>query len=81
MEREIYIGELSNIKDATLPIFGAIGGMLLPAGIFLLFNYGTATQSGAGIPMATDIAFALGVLSLRGNRVPTSLIVFLTALA
>jgi NhaA family Na+:H+ antiporter len=81
LEREIYIGELSNIKDATLPIFGAIGGMLLPAGIFLLFNYGTATQSGAGIPMATDIAFALGVLSLLGNRVPTSLIVFLTALA
>ena len=81
LEREIYIGELSNIKDATLPIFGAIGGMLVPAGIFLLFNYGTATQSGAGIPMATDIAFALGVLSLLGNRVPTSLIVFLTALA
>ena len=81
LEREIYIGELSNLKDAILPIFGAVGGMLVPAGIFLLFNYGTATQSGAGIPMATDIAFALGVLSLLGNRVPTSLIVFLTALA
>lgn len=81
LEREIYQGELSNIKDAMLPIFGALGGMFVPAGIFLLFNYGTATQSGAGIPMATDIAFALGILSLLGNRVPTSLKVFLTALA
>jgi len=81
LEREIYQGELSNIKDALLPIFGALGGMFIPAGIFLLFNYGTATQSGAGIPMATDIAFALGILSLLGNRVPTSLKIFLTALA
>jgi NhaA family Na+:H+ antiporter len=81
LEREIYQGELSNIKDALLPIFGALGGMFVPAGIFLLFNYGTSTQSGAGIPMATDIAFALGILSLLGNRVPTSLKVFLTALA
>lgn len=81
LEREIYQGELSNFKDALLPIFGALGGMFIPAGIFLLFNYGTATQSGAGIPMATDIAFALGILSLLGNRVPTSLKVFLTALA
>ncbi|PKQ63360.1 Na+/H+ antiporter NhaA [Raineya orbicola] len=81
LEREIYQGELSKIKDALLPIFGALGGMFLPAGIFLLFNYGTITQSGAGIPMATDIAFALGILSLLGNRVPTSLKVFLTALA
>jgi NhaA family Na+:H+ antiporter len=81
LEREIYIGELSKLKDALLPIFGAIGGMFVPAGLFLLFNYGTATQSGAGIPMATDIAFALGILSLLGNRVPTSLKVFLTALA
>lgn len=81
LEREIYIGELSKLKDALLPIFGALGGMFVPAGIFLLFNYGTATQSGAGIPMATDIAFALGILSLLGNRVPTSLKIFLTALA
>ena len=81
LEREIYQGELSNFKDALLPIFGAVGGMFVPAGIFLLFNYGTATQSGAGIPMATDIAFALGILSLLGNSVPTSLKVFLTALA
>ena len=81
LEREIYQGELSNIKDAMLPIFGALGGMLIPAGLFLIFNYGTATQSGAGIPMATDIAFALGILSLLGNRVPISLKIFLTALA
>jgi NhaA family Na+:H+ antiporter len=81
LEREIYKGELSNIKDALLPIFGAIGGMFIPAGIFLFFNYGTATQSGAGIPMATDIAFALGILSLLGSKVPTSLKIFLTALA
>ncbi len=81
LEREIYQGELSNLKDALLPIFGALGGIIIPAGLFLLFNFGTATQSGAGIPMATDIAFALGILSLLGNRVPTSLKVFLTALA
>ncbi len=81
LEREIYIGELSNIKNAALPIFGAIGGMIVPAGIYLLLNYGTVTQSGAGIPMATDIAFAVGVLSLLGSRVPTSLKIFLTALA
>jgi Na+:H+ antiporter, NhaA family len=81
LEREIYIGELSNFKDALLPIFGAVGGILFPAALFMLFNFGTATQAGAGIPMATDIAFALGVLSLLGNRVPTSLKVFLTALA
>jgi len=81
LEREIYHGELSNIKSASLPIFGAMGGMLLPAGLFLLLNFGTDTQSGAGIPMATDIAFAIGILSLLGNRVPTSLKIFLTALA
>jgi NhaA family Na+:H+ antiporter len=81
LEREIYQGELSNLKDALLPIFGALGGMVVPAALFMLFNFGTSTQSGAGIPMATDIAFALGILSLLGNRVPTSLKVFLTALA
>ncbi len=81
LEREVYIGELSKIKDALFPTFGAIGGMLIPAIIFLIFNYGTNTQSGAGIPMATDIAFALGILSLLGKRVPLSLKVFLTALA
>jgi Na+:H+ antiporter, NhaA family len=81
LEREVYIGELSEIKNALLPLFGALGGILLPAGIYIVYNYGTPTQSGAGIPMATDIAFALGILSLLGNRVPISLKVFLTALA
>lgn len=81
LEREIYKGELSNIKEALFPIFGAIGGLLVPAGIYFFFNYGTPTQSGIGIPMATDIAFALGILSLLGNRVPLSLKVFLAALA
>ncbi len=81
LEREVYIGELSKLKNALLPIIAAVGGMLVPAGISMIFNYGTATQAGAGIPMATDIAFALGVLSLLGKRVPVSLKVFLTALA
>ncbi len=81
LEREIYNGELSDIKNALLPISAAIGGMIIPAGLFLLLNFGTSTQSGAGIPMATDIAFALGILSLLGNKVPTSLKVLLTALA
>ena len=81
LERQIYKGELSNFKDALLPIFGGFGGMLVPVGIFLLFNYETEAQSGAGIPMATDIAFALGILSLLGNRVPISLKIFLTAFA
>lgn len=81
LEREIYKGELSNIKNAMLPIFAALGGIIFPAGLYLLFNYGTPTQSGAGIPMATDIAFALGILSLLGKRVPVTLKIFLTALA
>lgn len=81
LEREMYIGELSDFKTALLPIFGALGGMLVPAGFYLYFNFGTSTQSGAGIPMATDIAFALGILSLLGKRVPVSLKIFLTALA
>ena len=81
LEREVYVGELSNFKDALLPIFAALGGIIVPAGLYMWFNYGTVTQSGAGIPMATDIAFALGILSLLGNRVPTSLKIFLTALA
>lgn len=81
MERELYIGELSDLKNATLPIFAAIGGMAIPALIHFLFNRGTPTQAGGGIPMATDIAFALGVLALLGRRVPISLKIFLTALA
>jgi NhaA family Na+:H+ antiporter len=81
LERELYVGELSSLKNASLPIFGALGGMIVPAGIFMLFNFGSETQSGAGIPMATDIAFAIGILSLLGKRVPVSLKIFLTALA
>jgi NhaA family Na+:H+ antiporter len=81
LEREVYVGELSNFKNALLPISAALGGMIVPAGFYLILNYGTVTQSGAGIPMATDIAFALGILSLLGNSVPVSLKVFLTALA
>lgn len=81
LEREIYKGELSEIKNALLPAIAAVGGMLVPAGIYLLFNYGTPSSNGAGIPMATDIAFAIGILSLLGNKVPLALKVFLTALA
>jgi len=79
--QEIHEGELSNLKTALLPISGALGGMLVPACIYMFLNYGTETQSGFGIAMATDIAFALGILSLLGNRVPLSLKIFLTALA
>jgi Na+:H+ antiporter, NhaA family len=81
IEREIYIGELSDLKSASLPIFAAIGGMATPALFYLWINRGTATQDGFGIPMATDIAFALGVLALLGNKVPAALKVFLAALA
>lgn len=81
IERELYIGELSSVKNALLPITAAIGGMLIPALIHFAFNVGTDTQRGFGIPMATDIAFALGILSLAGNKVPVSLKIFLTALA
>lgn len=81
IEREIYIGELSNIKNALLPIAAAAGGMLVPAGIYILFNISTGSIAGFGIPMATDIAFAVGVLGLLSSRVPASLKVFLIALA
>lgn len=81
IEREIYVGELSQPRKALLPIVAAVGGMMVPALIHYSFNAGTPTQAGVGIPMATDIAFALGVLALLGNRVPFALKVFLTALA
>lgn len=81
LERELYNGELSNFRQALLPIVAAAGGIAVPAGIHFWFNVGTPTQAGMGIPMATDIAFALGVLALVGSRVPSSLKIFLTALA
>lgn len=81
LEREIYSGELSTLKKASLPFFAAIGGMIIPAIIYLFFNFGLPTQAGFGIPMATDIAFAVGILSLLGNKVPLSLKIFITALA
>ncbi len=81
LKRELYNGELSDLRNAMLPILGAVGGIAVPALIHFLLNGGTPTQAGIGIPMATDIAFALGVLSLLGNRVPASLKVFLAALA
>ncbi len=82
IKREFIQGELSNPKQAMLPIVGAIGGMLIPALIYILINFGNyETLSGWAIPSATDIAFSLGVLSLLGKRVPISLKVFLTALA
>ena len=82
IKREFIEGELSNLKQAMLPIVGAIGGMLVPALVYVYINYGdTETLRGWAIPSATDIAFSLGVLSLLGSRVPISLKVFLTALA
>lgn len=81
LKREILVGEPSDFKNALLPIIGAVGGMIVPALIYSLLNYNTSTISGFGIPMATDIAFAVGILSLLGSSVPLSLKVFLTALA
>ena len=81
LERELYVGELSDFKNALLPIFAAVGGMAAPALIHFAFNAGTPTQDGIGIPMATDIAFALGVLAILGKRIPASLKVFVVAFA
>lgn len=81
IKREVLVGELATPRRAILPIVAAIGGMVIPAGFFLLFNPRGPAQAGWGIPMATDIAFALGVLSLLGKRVPLSLKIFLTAVA
>ncbi len=81
LKREILTGELSNPKGASLAIFAALGGMIIPALIYTAFNFGGVGATGWGIPMATDIAFAVGILSLLGSRVPIALKIFLTALA
>lgn len=81
IKREIVVGELSSVNKAMLPVCAAIGGAVVPAGIYAVVNMGSGTMAGWGIPMATDIAFALGVLSMFGSRVPLGLKVFLTALA
>ena len=82
IKREFLQGELSSLKQAMLPIIGAVGGMLIPALVYIFFNYKTSvTLNGWAIPSATDIAFSIGILSLLGSRVPISLKVFLTALA
>ena len=81
IKREILEGELSSFKNATLPIFAALGGMLVSALIFYFFNQGSKYENGWGIPMATDIAFSLAIISMLGKRVPVSVKIFLTALA
>jgi Na+:H+ antiporter, NhaA family len=81
IKRELVNGELSSLKQSILPVAGAFGGMIVPALIFSLFNSGTVYANGWGVPMATDIAFSLGIASLLGGRVPVALKIFLTALA
>jgi len=81
IKREVLVGELNSFRQASLPIFAAIGGMIVPALVYAFINIGTPSIDGWGIPMATDIAFSLGVLSMLGDRVPLSLKVFLTAVA
>jgi len=81
IKREVLVGELASMRRAALPIAGALGGMLVPALLFAALNFGGAGAAGWGIPMATDIAFAMGVLALLGNRAPAPLKIFLAALA
>lgn len=81
LKREVLVGELASLREAALPVFAAAGGMLVPALVYSAINSGTATAAGWGVPMATDIAFAVGILVILGGRVPRNLVVFLTALA
>ncbi|MCS4301954.1 Na+/H+ antiporter NhaA [Chryseobacterium sp. BIGb0232] len=81
IKRELVEGELSSFKNASLPIFAAVGGMLVPAVIYSIFNYGTEYSNGWGIPMATDIAFSLAIISMLGKKIPNSIKIFLAALA
>lgn len=81
IKREMVEGELSSFKNASLPIFAAIGGMAVPAGIYSIFNAGTPYVNGWGIPMATDIAFSLAIISMLGSKIPNSIKIFLAALA
>lgn len=81
LKRELLVGEINTLKKATFPFFAAVGGVVVPVGLYLFLNQDPATARGWGIPMATDIAFALAILSLLGNRVPLGLKVFLTAFA
>jgi Na+:H+ antiporter, NhaA family len=81
IKRELVEGELSSLSQASLPVFAALGGVVVPASIYALVNLGSPTAGGWGIPMATDIAFAIGILSILGSRVPVALKIFLTALA
>jgi len=81
IKRELLVGELSSVKKAALPIAAALGGMIFPALIYTIFNLGSESASGWGIPMATDIAFVVGILALLGNRVPLALKIFILALA
>lgn len=81
IKREVFAGYLSNVKNAMLPMMAALGGMIVPALIYVAFNAGTEYSHGWGVPMATDIAYSLGIISLLGNRIPLSVKVFLTALA
>ncbi|MFR9556932.1 MAG: Na+/H+ antiporter NhaA [Rikenellaceae bacterium] len=81
IKREVRHGELSSPQNAILPVLAAVGGMIVPALIYTIINGGTPVENGWGIPMATDIAFAIGILSMMGDRVPVSLKIFLTALA
>src|SRR5690606_6118670 len=81
IKREVLVGELASLRRAALPFAAAVGGMVVPAAIYMIFNLGGDGAAGWGIPMATDIAFSLGILALLGTRAPLALKVFLTALA